>query len=74
MIEITTTCPDSPLEDDPAVGFYIWIVETADTLASSISPAGICRYGTGEWNVAPACPLAACLDFRCNECQEWEDL
>lgn len=71
-LTITTTCPPSPYEDDPAVGFFIWKVLTNDGLANSVSPAGICRYGSGEWNVEPACPLQACIDYRCNDCLDWK--
>ena len=73
MVSITTSCAESPYEDDPAVGFFIWKVLTSDSLASSVSPVGICRYGSGEWNVAPACPLAACIGYRCNDCKDWKE-
>ena len=74
MVTITQTCPDSPIPDDPSIGFWIWKVSTHDNLAGSISPVGFCRYGTGEWNVKPLCPQAACIDYRCNECLDWADV
>lgn len=73
LVTITQRCPPSPLDDDPSIGFWIWKVRTDENDAVSINPVGVCRYGIGEFNVAPSCPLAACIDYRCNECKDWTD-
>ena len=60
--------PRLPL--DGKIGYFVFVVETQDGDASIINAQGVCRYGD-DWDVAPLCPPAACLDEECNECAEW---
>lgn len=65
----TGLCPPRHPIDDK-IGYYVFVVETQDGDASIISPKGVCRYGE-DWDVAPLCPPAACVDDECYECDAW---
>jgi len=70
-VEITTSCPPPTDPYDPSVGFFVYKVSTSANDAHAIQMLGVCRYGTGYWNIEPDCPFAACKDAACKECYDW---
>ena len=67
-VELAGCPPRHPLTGKS--GYWVFVVETQDGDATIISSRGVCRYGE-DWDVAPLCPPAACVDADCTECLDW---
>ena len=68
-IEVSCPTPRNPIEE--GVGYWVFVVESADRTSTATQALGVCRYGPGRWNVPPECPFAACIDSQCTQCRDW---
>ena len=54
------------------VGMWLYVVQSDDRKTTlSHPPTRVCRYGT-LWNETPQCPLPACKDIECSQCNGWK--